>query len=73
MIEHTIGMQATVKQAEMLAWASDERQADEAERARQGKGTRNRRSGRAAIAGMLVALAAWLVSTDTAEREAMVR
>jgi hypothetical protein len=73
MIERTIEMQAMVKQAEVLAWASEERQADEAERARQGTETLNRRSMRAAIAGMLVALAAWLVSTDTAERGATAR
>jgi hypothetical protein len=68
MMERTVEIRATLKQADLLAWASAERQAGEAERARQRKVRRNRRSGRAALAGMLMALAAWLISTDTPER-----
>jgi hypothetical protein len=63
MFERTIGMQATIKQAELLAWASDERRAAEAARGWQKREWYRRRVWREVIARMLVALAVRLDRT----------
>jgi hypothetical protein len=68
MIERTIGMQATIKQAELLAWASDERRAAEAEQPMQVRQMQAYSALRVTIARTLVALAMWLSPGSTVER-----
>jgi hypothetical protein len=63
MIERTIGMQATIKQADLLAWASDERRDAEAARGWQKGEWHHRRVWRAVMARMLVVLAVRLDNT----------
>jgi hypothetical protein len=68
MFERMIGMQASMKQEELLAWASGERWAVEAEQGRQGRTTRDRWWVREAIAGVLLAMATRIapsISTGT--------
>jgi hypothetical protein len=73
MLERTVGMQATMKQADLLAWASDERRAAQAVRGRMQRQKRDCRTGRAAIAGMLMALAVRLDATVAMRQSAAPR
>jgi hypothetical protein len=71
MFEQTLGHQATMKQAELLAWASDTRRTVEAEQTMQGRRTWSHSALRVTIARVLVALAMWLSPSSTVERLAM--
>jgi hypothetical protein len=73
MFARMIGMQATMRQEELLAWASGVRRAVEAEQGRQGRTTRDRRWVREAVAGVLMAMATRIAPSISTSKAAAAR